>query len=671
MASSGSFNTSAYSNRHLTFSWTTKVVTIESNYTVINWTLKGAGSASGYYMAAPFRVVIDGETVYSSSTRIELRNGTTVASGEKVISHNADGSRKFSASVTAAIYSYAENVSGSGSWALDTIPRAATITSAPNFNDEENPVLKYSNLAGSSATTLQACISLDGSAASIAYRDISKTGTSYTFSLTTAERETLRNATTTANSRNVYFMVKTVIGSNTYTNKIKKTLTIVNATPTISATITDTNTTTTNITGNSNTLVKGLSNAKVTTGAAALKGATIKSQSITCGNKKLTANGTINAVESGTFKITVTDSRGNTTTKTYTKTFVEYFKPNIYVTSTDITTDGKVTVTISGSVYNGKIGSYDNGAKHIVSYNYLLNTGEYESMVSTVTPTYSGNNFTATISLTGLNYQSTYLFRGYISDAFYSVAEESESIGRPVFEWGKDVFAVNAIKTEGNYYGLGRLTQIPEDADLNDYKEAGVYGIKSSDLASSLKNKPIAKSGKLIVYSSLGMGMTGIDAYITQEYIPMDLKYPVYKRRIHTSHTSSSDWTYTDWIRQGGAVVLWSGLAVMDDGHKATLSEPISSQPNGVVFRFVKYENGASLDTNYNEYFVSKDFIANHNAKGHTFAIWGNNFNSAATKYLYINDQTIVGNAANVKSGTLNGITYNNNAYVLCEVIGV
>ena len=47
-----------------------------------------------------------------------------------------------------------------------------------------------------------------------------------------------------------------------------------------------------------------------------------------CGDKSITSNsGTINAIESGKFIITATDSRGFTTTQTVSKTIVEYVKP--------------------------------------------------------------------------------------------------------------------------------------------------------------------------------------------------------------------------------------------------------------------------------------------------------------------------------------------------------
>lgn len=126
MANSGSFNTSAYSVRYLTFNWWINSQSIEGNYTDIGWNLVGAGgSTTSWYKAGAFKVVINGDTVYETgqNDRITLYNGTTVASGTKRIYHNSDGSKSFSASAEAGIYTYARNVSGSGSWSINSIPR--------------------------------------------------------------------------------------------------------------------------------------------------------------------------------------------------------------------------------------------------------------------------------------------------------------------------------------------------------------------------------------------------------------------------------------------------------------------------------------------------------------------------------------------------------------------
>lgn len=363
MASEGSFNTSAYNNRHLTFSWWVNSQDIGNNKTNIGWKLVGAGSKTGYYTSGNFKVVINGSTVYSSSTRIELWQGTQVASGNVDISHGSDGTKSFSASAEAGIYYVAVNCSGSGSWSLPSIPRQANLTSAPDFNDEANPTINYSNPAGNSASSLQACISLTGANADVGYRDISKTGTSYTFNLTTAERNVLRNACTTSNSRKVTFFVRTVIGGNTFYSTIERTLTIVNANPSFSSSnlsYKDNNSTTVAVTGNNQHLVQNLSKLLVTISAATgLKGASISKYDATINGvtKSITSAGNIDygVINSGsnlTLSVKVTDSRGNTTTATKTVTFLAWSLPtalislkrkNNYENETYLKVDGSIS----------------------------------------------------------------------------------------------------------------------------------------------------------------------------------------------------------------------------------------------------------------------------------------------------------------------------------------
>lgn len=126
MANSGSFNTSAYSTRYLTFNWWINGQDVNENYTDIGWNLVGAGgSSTKWYKTGNVKVVIDGEQVYYNSSRFELYNGTTVASGTKRLYHDGNGNKSFSASAEAGIYTVAVNCSGSGSWWLTQIPRYA------------------------------------------------------------------------------------------------------------------------------------------------------------------------------------------------------------------------------------------------------------------------------------------------------------------------------------------------------------------------------------------------------------------------------------------------------------------------------------------------------------------------------------------------------------------
>lgn len=136
MASSGSFNTSAYTfssgTRYLTFSWEVSSQSIQDNTTTISWKLFGAGTYKYNPVCSDFHVEIDGDVVYDkpSTYHLNVYPDDVVASGKKVITHNSDGKRSFKVYVEAGIYVHAANCSGSGEWDLPTIARASTISSA-------------------------------------------------------------------------------------------------------------------------------------------------------------------------------------------------------------------------------------------------------------------------------------------------------------------------------------------------------------------------------------------------------------------------------------------------------------------------------------------------------------------------------------------------------------
>lgn len=455
MASNGYINTGGYDGRYLQFSWSIKSQSIANNSTTISWTLKGAGStASGYdYYAGSFSVVIDGATVYNyTGERYLLSNGKLVASGEKTIYHNNDGSRNFSASVSGAIYTYAVNATGSGSWALTTIPRQATLTSAPNFNDEESPTINYSNPAGNAVTSIKACISLTGSKDDIAYRDISKTGTCYKFNLTEAERNVLRNACTTANSRNVTFYVTTVIGGVTYYSTLTKTLTIVNANPVITESVLDNGDTSRVLTGNASRMIKGFNYMKASMSASALKGASIKNYSITNGSSTInSSSATFDNTDNNSFVFKVTDSRGNSTTKSITVPMVNYIKLTSNLAADNPTTDGVLNFKVSGNYWSGSFGTVSNTLT--VQYRYKIDGGTFSAWTD-LSASVSGTTYSASKSISGLDYRTAYVIQARAIDKVYNGglntdAKKVKSI--TVFDWSKNDFNFNVpVSIQGN-----------------------------------------------------------------------------------------------------------------------------------------------------------------------------------------------------------------------------
>lgn len=365
----------------------------------------------------------------------------TVKTITATVSHNADGAGNCylyalingpSATTMEGTY-----VSGSATVTLDRIPRYAAIISATDFTDEGNPTITYSNPAGTVVSSLQMCISLDGVAAKTSYKDVPKTGTEYTFSLTEAERNSLRAAAPNSNTLQVYFLLKTVLGSGSNVASKPAKMQIVNADPVVSPAIVDTNGNTTALTGDSSILVAGHSTARVTIDATAQKYATIKSKKVTHGTTVLSDDGTL-SVTNNPITITVTDSRGNETVKTASNTIVPYINPTCLIGNNIPEADGSFTLEITGLFYNGSIGKTANTLS--VQYRCKAAGGSYGSWTTIESVSKRGNSYTASTSLTGLDYQTVYTFQVRAIDKLNVNGVQSAEkavISEPVFDWGQ------------------------------------------------------------------------------------------------------------------------------------------------------------------------------------------------------------------------------------------
>lgn len=585
------------------------------------------------------RLIINGTTYYFDTPALSNYNAAThtlatINGGS--IPHNADGSKNITITcyfdIEIAINDkYYGTLTATDTVALDTIPRQATLTAAPNFNDEGNPVISYSNLAGDSVSSLQACITdINGQTIYVPYRDISKTGSSYTFSLTTAERNTLRNATPNSNTMAVRFYVKTVIGENTYYSSLTKTLTIVNANPTLNPRVVDEGSVSTTLTGDPNKVIKGYNYMAVAANATAFKGATIKSYKITCGEHSTTnASGYFSGVESGTFVFTVSDSRGNTATKTITKTLINYIQLTCNQTIVPPTTDGVMEINIDGNYFNGSFGAVANTL--VVQYRMKTNSGSYGSW-TTATATLNGSKYTAKITISGLTYTNSYTIQSRAADKIYDgnsepikTTAEKKVKTLPVFDWGESDFNINAEL---------KLEQLPV--------------LKRHSSASAV----VMSANGAIYLRPLGQGNDTEQLVING----------------HSGQTEISGYVY------GRNNVLYSGGLFMSQEQTITLSQAVSKQPHGIVLVFCDYYGG-ELSRHWNSIFVDKYTIAAHDNAGHSFILSGINnttpFSPMGMKYLYISDTVIRGSDANEHSSTANGITYDNYRFVLRYVIGV
>lgn len=427
---------------------------------------KSSSSTSNTWGTHSTSATVNGSSQSSEGSFTLIPGGSiTLLSKSYTVYHNNNG--KKSTTISASVGGNVMWGNGSATVTLDTIPRHASITAAPNFNDEENPTINYSNPAGNAITKLRACIAnSDGTVVYVPYRDIPKDGSSYTFELTEKEREALRNSTLTSNTQTVKFYVYSVINGIGNSSTLDKTLTIINAMPELTVSAKDTGGYSVPLTGNENKIIKGFNYVNVSMTSVLKKGATIKSQTITNGNQKInSSSGGFNNVENNNFIFSLTDSRGNTVTKNITLDMIDFIKLTCNLETKNPTADGKMAFKISGNYFNGNFGAVDNTLA--VEFRYKENDGDYgEWIAAEPIPTISGNTYETNINLTGLNYRSSYTFQARAIDKTNTILSSEKKVRTiPVYDWGENDFNIN---------GDLKINDIP----MNDFiVEQGVDGI--------------------------------------------------------------------------------------------------------------------------------------------------------------------------------------------------
>ena len=446
MATSGIVKTSVLDDSYFWVKWSQSSQSVENNSTTINWSC-GFTPGHAYYTNAikMYAVTINGTQVYSGGTYSNITDyqARTFASGTLKIAHNSDGSKSFTISgFSGWIYDSGTTNASAQSFTLSTIPRASSV-SCSTANIGSNATITINRASTSFTHTLTYVFgSLNGTIAT------KTSSTNISWTLPTTFYAQIPNAKSGAGTITCQtYNGSTLIGSKS--TSFTATVSESASKPTLSPTVVDSNTTTTALTGDSSKFIKYYSNASAATGAKARNSATLKSQKIVCGAKSLaTASGTISAVESGSFSFSATDSRGYTTTQTVNKTLIEYVKLTCSMEAGAPTTAGVATLKISGNYFNGSFGKVANTLT--VQYRYKTQGENYGSW-TTVTATKSGNTYSATASISGLNYLNTYVFQVRAIDKLATVnSNEQTRKTTPVFDWSKDDFNINGTLKVNN-----------------------------------------------------------------------------------------------------------------------------------------------------------------------------------------------------------------------------
>lgn len=386
---------------------------------------------------------------------------TKTTTGSITVTHKEDG--------TLSGYAYATFTKGqttssfapnSGSVATDltvltNIDRYPLITSAPNFNDEENPSIVYSTNVGFDNPTTYACISLDGTTDSIAYRQVNIADGGYTFNLTTSERNVLRNATPNSNNLNVTFILKTVVGNDNYYSKVQRQMNIVNANPTFTHSEAETNQNVIDILGSTaSSVVQNVSVVQLTITPSALKGSNIASVRVASGTAYLETKTSspyvfeVPITMTGSMVVTVVDSRGNSNATLITKNLISYnpVSINSFTFIRENSTSSNIILNFEGNYLQTSFGNTPN----VPTIQWKLDDGSFTTIPSTNYIIDTTNN-----KITIIDYELTnalvYTSQGQFSIKLKDLLTEAQDGGQsgyvtkgvPTFDYGEHDLKVN------------------------------------------------------------------------------------------------------------------------------------------------------------------------------------------------------------------------------------
>lgn len=673
MASSGNINSSTFNGRTYRISWS-QSQNVSGNYSTITCKhyLINPPAYDLYIYGRDNSCTVGGDTKSYTSPAISTGGNSTIHLGTTThtVYHNADGSKSVSISGTFNIQAtlagvWHSSVSASGTVTLDAIPRGARLTNNATFTDEGNPTITYSNPATTSVNLLQAGISFKTRSESdvingvsdIAYRDLSKTGSSYTFNLTDAERNLLLSKCTTSNQLLVYVHLRSKIGSQWFCSIADAMMTVVNALPTADISLEAIDTHSLYLTQHTCTIIDGVTDLNWSiTNAKAKKGATIKSYKAVNGKYVSTeTSGTITDSASSNFAFTVTDSRGNYTTYQSNQPFVHYFRPTIKGDIGNPTTAGEMLYRVSGKWYNGKFGEATGAKSNELKCYYRYyendegfgadNEGWIEVPASDIK--IEGDTYSISSKITGLNYRSKYSFQARTQDAIYNVMTKNVKTvsSIPVYDWSDVDFNFNVpVQASESITVPNAKYYKATDADGELHNVLGISGDNNLLIGHSL-------------YSS-GIG----DSYLYGNDVGI---------RSNGEFNITSPAAGLTKRAYGVNKVLWSGGAYMHGEQTATLSEAITAQPHGIVLSWSWYNDSGAQDYSWVHVFVPKNHILMMDGAGTGVCCFALNTDANMVKYVYVHDTKIVGHSSNGSSGTTGGVAYNNQYYVLRYVTGV
>lgn len=402
----------------------------------LSYTRTDSYSTYGHWAGS---ITINGDTKNRSGHYMVInKNGDTLAVSHTVrVNHNDNGTKTITISgaggITETTLTYT-NISADV--ALETIPRAATI--AASDGDIGSTVVvtigkksdKHRYVVAYSFGSLSGYLTESGLSSKSAYTQAA----SLAFPLPESFYGQIPDKAT-----GVCTLTCTTYMGDTKISTPKQATFTVRANPDrcgpqVTGTVVDVNPKTIALTGNENSLVRGVSTAMCVINAQARCQATLTQKKIA--EKAVTGNSLqITGVTEDKIRFWAKDSRGHTGQIMVQKPMVAYFTPVIRLEAARkdaISGDGLLTA--QGSFYNGSFGVQKNS----LQLRWRLNEGGWQTLV----PTLDGNGFSASADLSGMDYTRSHKVTLEVTDALQKITVVADiQPGIPIFDWGKEDFA--------------------------------------------------------------------------------------------------------------------------------------------------------------------------------------------------------------------------------------
>lgn len=675
MATSGTINGTISGYRpYLRLNWSRVETDVGGNrsklrlqlYLMHPYTVKYSTTKSG---------VLQG-TSFSSSTRVNGTGSTLLRTQDIWVGHNSDGSKtqRLSASFNIAISfsgSKLNQLTVAGDANITAIPRASTLSAFSFGGHLKNGVansIKYTVDRKSGSFRHQ--IQLRDGNTTIWTWDNQNTDGSNSIPLTASNVNTLLNRIKTSTTKSFTLRVATRSGnSGSWIGSAVSR----NATATVHADVKPTvGAVSLSQTGNSvsSHYLQGKSrvNAKFTRSAgygASISSSSIQVRRVSGGADSQTINSndgtTKNPVTlNGSYQARgiATDSRGRFThTAWATFEVTAYSAPRITNFTAVRSSSAETTVSIS------RAGTHTHlGGSNVLTYTVQrrIGTGAWTNVNTNPTGTSKTASFSGTSTSTGNSVTTSYDFRMVITDKFGASATATVTVST-------QRVVLDIHKNEG--VGIGKIHEkgvLDVDGEAHFAGDLFVNGVSSTRVA-DLKEAVSSVSDSISFWTNLPQGKY----FIKPNEIPNQPKnWGI------IDHSSRSGEFNTIWYTQprgliyrksgnhnnnyGWTVIgsnssehaLWSGTLTMHGTQIITPNLTLSNCENGWMLKWSRYTGGAAQDNNFSYTFIPKHHGSVHSTKGLHQLIGAGDY-KVLTKYLYVSDTNIQGNANNSGDGVV------------------